>query len=158
MANIGDNIIVLNAAGTVADGGVQVIDTTGTAGTGSILWNATNDYWYAGVSGSTHYRVSTFTNASPTTNAIPKVDSNKRLVASNIADTGAEVDISVDLDLNGNDLLNVNSIEIDGLAANSFIHTNGSKVLTAITPSTAGDIIQWNGSAFAASNVIEHLR
>ena len=32
--NIGDNIIVLNAAGTVADGGVQVIDTTGTAGTG----------------------------------------------------------------------------------------------------------------------------
>ena len=153
--NIGDNIIVLNAAGTVADGGVQVVDTTGTAGTGSILWNATNDYWYAGVSGSTHYRVSTFTNASPTTNAIPKVDSNKRLVASNIADTGTEVDISVDLDLNGNDLLNVNSIEIDGLAANSFIHTNGSKVLTAITPSTAGDIIQWNGSAFAASNVID---
>lgn len=153
--NIGDNIIVLNAAGTVADGGVQVIDTTGTAGTGSILWNATNDYWYAGVSGSTHYRVSTFTNASPTTNAIPKVDSNKRLVASNIADTGTEVDITVDLDLNGNDLLNVNSIEIDGLAANSFVHTNGSKVLSTITPSTAGDIIQWNGSAFAASNVID---
>ena len=153
--NIGDNIIVLNAAGTVADGGVQVIDTTGTAGTGSILWNATNDYWYAGVSGSTHYRVTTFTNASPTTNAIPKVDSNKRLVASNIADTGTEVDITVDLDLNGNDLLNVNSIEIDGLAANSFVHTNGSKVLSTITPSTAGDIIQWNGSAFAASNVID---
>ena len=153
--NIGDNIIVLNAAGTVADGGVQVIDTTGTAGTGSILWNASSDYWYAGVSGSTHYRVTTFTNASPTTNAIPKVDSNKRLVASNIADTGTEVDITVDLDLNGNDLLNVNSIEIDGLAANSFVHTNGSKVLSTITPSTAGDIIQWNGSAFAASNVID---
>src|SRR6056300_905441 len=65
--NIGDNIITLNAAGTVADGGVQVIDTTGTAGTGSILWNATGDYWYAGVSGSTHFRLATFTNATPST-------------------------------------------------------------------------------------------
>ena len=153
--NIGDNIITLNAAGTVADGGVQVIDTTGTAGTGSILWNATNDYWYAGVSGSTHFRLSTFTNADPVTNAIPKIDANKRLVASNIADTGTQVDITVDLDLNGQDLLNVNSIEIDGLAANSFVHTNGSKILSTITPSVAGDLFQWNGSAFVASNVID---
>ena len=153
--NIGDNIITLNAAGTVADGGVQVIDTTGTAGTGSILWNATNDYWYAGVSGSTHFRLSTFTNADPVSNAIPKIDANKRLVASNIADTGTQVDISVDLDLNGNDLVNVNSIEIDGLAANSFVHTNGSKILSTITPSVAGDLFQWNGSAFVASNVID---
>ena len=153
--NIGDNIITLNAAGTVADGGVQVIDTTGTAGTGSILWNATNDYWYAGVSGSTHFRLSTFTNADPVTNAIPKIDANKRLVASNIADTGTQVDISVDLDLNGNDLVNVNSIEIDGLAANSFVHTNGSKILSTITPSVNGDLFQWNGSAFVASNVID---
>ena len=153
--NIGDNIITLNAAGTVADGGVQVIDTTGTAGTGSILWNATNDYWYAGVSGSTHFRLSTFTNADPVTNAIPKIDANKRLVASNIADTGTQVDISVDLDLNGNDLVNVNSIEIDGLAANSFVHTNGSKILSTITPSVDGDLFQWNGSAFVASNVID---
>ena len=153
--NIGDNIITLNAAGTVADGGVQVIDTTGTAGTGSILWNATNDYWYAGVSGSTHFRLSTFTNADPVTNAIPKIDANKRLVASNIADTGTQVDITVDLDLNGQDLLNVNSIEIDGLAANSFVHTNGSKILSTITPSVDGDLFQWNGSAFVASNVID---
>ena len=155
VVNIGDNIIVLNAAGTVADGGVQVIDTTGTAGTGSILWNATNDYWYAGVSGSTHFRLATFTNATPTTNAIPKIDANKRLVASNIADTGTQVDISVDLDLNGNDLLNVNSIEIDGLSANSFLHTNGTKVITSVTPSVAGDLFQWNGTAFVASNVID---
>jgi predicted acyltransferase (DUF342 family) len=153
--NIGDNIITLNAAGTVADGGVQVIDTTGTAGTGSILWNATDDYWYAGISGSTHYRVATYTNADPTTNAIPKVDANNRLIASNIADTGTQVDISVDLDLNGNDLINVNSIEIDGLAANSFVHTNGSKVISTITPSVDGDLFQWNGSAFVASNVID---
>lgn len=153
--NIGDNILTLNAAGTVADGGIQVIDTTGTAGTGSLLWNATDDYWYAGLSGSTHYRVATYTNADPTTNAIPKIDANDRLVASNIADTGTEVDITVDLDLNGNDLINVNSIEIDGLSANSFLHTNGSKVITSVTPSVDGDLFQWNGSAFVASNVID---
>ena len=153
--NIGDNILTLNAAGTVADGGIQVIDTTGTAGTGSLLWNATNDYWYAGISGSTHYRVATYTNADPTTNAIPKIDANDRLVASNIADTGTQVDITVDLDLNGNDLINVNSIEIDGLSANSFLHTNGSKVITSVTPSVEGDLFQWNGSAFVASNVID---
>ena len=145
----------MNAAGTVADGGIQVIDTTGTAGTGSLLWNATNDYWYAGISGSTHYRVATYTNADPTTNAIPKIDANDRLVASNIADTGTQVDITVELDLNGNNLINVNSIEIDGLSANSFLHTNGSKVITSVTPSVDGDLFQWNGSAFVASNVID---
>lgn len=153
--NIGDNIIVLNAAGTVADGGVQVIDTTGTAGTGSILWNATNDYWYAGVSGSTHYRVSTFTNATPTTNAIPKIDGDKRLVASNIADTGTQIDLSVDLDMNSNDILNVGTLGITGLDASSFVHTDGSKNLSTVTPSVAGDLFQWNGAAFVASNVID---
>lgn len=153
--NIGDNIIVLNAAGTVADGGIQVIDTTGTAGTGSLLWNATNDYWYAGVSGSTHYRVTTYTNATPTTNAIPKIDANKRLVASNIADTGTQIDLSVDLDMNSNDILNVGTLGITGLDASSFVHTDGSKNLSTVTPSVAGDLFQWNGAAFVASNVID---
>jgi|688.fasta_scaffold12724_17 predicted acyltransferase (DUF342 family) len=92
--NIGDNIIVLNAVGTVADGGIQVVDTTGTAGTGSLLWNATSDYWYAGVSGSTHYRLTTYDNASPAANSIQKVDSNGRLVASLITDNGSIVTVA----------------------------------------------------------------
>jgi len=92
--NIGDNIIVLNAAGTVADGGIQVVDTTGTAGTGSLLWNATSDYWYAGVSGSTQYRLTTYDNASPAANSIQKVDSNGRLVASTITDNGSIVTVA----------------------------------------------------------------
>lgn len=94
IVNIGDNIIVLNAAGTVADGGIQVRDTTGTAGTGSLLWNATSDYWYAGVSGSTHYRLTTYDNASPAANSIQKVDSNGRLVASTITDNGSTVTVA----------------------------------------------------------------
>ena len=92
--NIGDNIIVLNAVGTVADGGIQVRDTTGTTGTGSLLWNATSDYWYAGVSGSTHYRLTTYDNASPAANSIQKVDSNARLVASIITDDGTLVKVA----------------------------------------------------------------
>ena len=91
--NIGDNIIVLNGAGAV-DGGMQVIDVTGTTGTGSLLWNATSDYWYAGVSGSTHYRLATFNSATPTTNNIQKVDSNKRLVDSILSDDGTTLTVS----------------------------------------------------------------
>ena len=92
VVNIGDNIIVLNAGGSVADGGIQVVDAVSTAGTGSLLWNATSDYWYAGVSGSTHYRLTTFANQSGgTTNFVPKVDSNDRLVDSIISDDGSIV-------------------------------------------------------------------
>jgi hypothetical protein len=125
--NIGDNIIVLNAAGTVADGGVQVIDTTGTAGTGSILWNATNDYWYAGVSGSTHFRLATFTNATPSTNAVPRIDSNKRLVAGSITDTTTAVTISQPTTLQS-------TLEVDGTvqldaAGGSDAGTNSSNIV-----------------------------
>jgi hypothetical protein len=92
IVNIGDNIIVLNAGGTIADGGIQVVDAVSTTGTGSLLWNATSDYWYAGVSGSTHYRLTTYANQSGgTTNYVPKVDSNDRLVDSIISDDGSTV-------------------------------------------------------------------
>lgn len=156
VVNIGDNIIVLNAAGTVADGGIQIIDTTGTVGTGSLLWNATDDYWYAGMSGSTHYRVTTFENQSPTQGIIPYVSgSAKRLVASPLTFDETTVDSSANLDMNGNDILNVGNFSISGLDANSFTHTNASKVLTTVTPSVAGDLFQWNGTAFIASNVVD---
>ena len=157
VVNIGDNIIVLNAAGTVADGGIQVLDTEGgTQGTGSLLWNATSDYWYAGMSGSTHYRVATFENASPTQGIIPYVSgSAKRLVASPLTFDETTVDSSANLDMNGNDILNVGNFSISGLDANSFTHTNASKALTTVTPSVAGDLFQWNGTAFIASNVID---
>jgi len=41
------------------------------------------------------------------------------------------------------------------LTANSFIYANASKQLTAVTPSNAGDVIQWNGSSFVASNDLD---
>lgn len=98
IVNIGDNIIVLNAAGIVADGGIQVRDTTGTTGTGSLLWNATSDYWYAGVSGSTHDRLTTFASGTGiTTNVIPKADGTTRLTNSIITDNGSLVTVAGDI-------------------------------------------------------------
>ena len=153
--DIGDRIISLNAAGTAADGGIEVVDSVSTVGTGSLLWNSTSDYWYAGVSGSTHYRLATYTNASPTSDRIVRVDANKRLVASSLTDDGSAMSSSVDLSMEGNDITNIGSISITGLDASAFVHTDASKVLTTIVPSTAGDLIQWDGSAFQASNVID---
>lgn len=146
--NIGDAIITLNAADGAVDGGVQVIDTVGTAGTGSLLWNATSDYWYAGVSGATHYRLATYTNASPTSNALPKVDSNKRLVASNISDDGSAVTVSVGLTAAG-------LTDSSSTSAIRFSHINASNRAAYVTPSNSGDILQWNGSAMVASNTID---
>jgi hypothetical protein len=49
---LGDNIIELNGSG-VANGGIFVKDPTApTTGTGSFLWDSTNDFWKAGLSGS----------------------------------------------------------------------------------------------------------
>lgn len=105
---IGDRIITLNTAAGAGDGGINVIDTVGTAHTGSILWNATNDYWYAGVSGSTHFRLATYTNATPATDAVPRIDANKRLVAGSITDTSTAVTISTATTLQS-------TLEVDGI-------------------------------------------
>lgn len=49
---IGDNIIELNGSGAT-NGGIMVKDATApNTATGSLLWDSTNDYWKAGVSGS----------------------------------------------------------------------------------------------------------
>jgi len=146
--NIGDRILTLNAASTADDGGIQVIDTVGTAGTGSLLWSASSDYWYAGVSGSAHYRLATFTNASPSSNGIVKVDANGRLVASNISDDGSAVTVSTGLTAAG-------LTDSTSAAATRFSYINASKKHAYETPTAAGQILQWNGSAMVASNVID---
>jgi len=49
---IGDNIIELNGSGAT-NGGLMVKDPTApNTATGSLLWDSTNDYWKAGISGS----------------------------------------------------------------------------------------------------------
>jgi len=50
--NIGDNILELNFGGSATTGGILVKDATGTTTSGSLLWDASNDYWTAGALGS----------------------------------------------------------------------------------------------------------
>ncbi len=103
VVNIGDNILILNAAGGAVDGGIQVIDSVGTVHTGSLLWNATNDYWYSGISGSTHYRHPVQAGLSDLTENRPViVDGSGRLESSaNITDDGSTVNMGVSTHVTG---------------------------------------------------------
>ena len=97
VVNIGDNIIQLNAAGIAADGGIVVRDALGAQQlSGSLLWNATDDYWYAGVSGSTQYRLAQFAAGTGVTDGyLPKsaIDGSKHLTNSIISDDGTTATI-----------------------------------------------------------------
>jgi hypothetical protein len=138
---IGDRVLELNYGGAAGNAGLLVSDATG-AGvvSGSLLWDATNDNWTGGALGSE--KEFARLNASPTTNTVLKADSNGLLVDSVLTDDGTDATFSGDL-------------IVGGLTANSFIYANASKQLTAVTPSNAGDVIQWNGSSFVASNDLD---
>ena len=121
---IGDNIVVLNSAGAAADGGIQVLDTSGSAHTGSMLWNANSDYWYSGISGSTHYRVPQQTsNANLLQNQVLISDGNGRLTQ---PVTGGTVDF-VDADLTSVDMIQGvdANVHID-LGTTDLIETKGN--------------------------------
>lgn len=100
---LGDRIIVLNAADASGDSGIHVHDADSPASTGSLVYESVGQYWKAGVEGS-----------------------EDRLA-----------------------LLNAN------MAANSFVIAAGVDKIDDVAASTAGDILQWNGSAMVASNVID---
>ncbi len=137
---IGDNIIELNGTGAT-NGGLLVRDVTASSTTsGSLLWDTTNDYWKGGALGSEKQFARL--NATPTSGSVQVIGASGLLVDSHITDAGSNVTITSDLVING-------------LTANSFVVSNGSKKLISVTPSNAGDLIQWNGSSFVASNEID---
>ena len=139
--NIGDNILELNYGGAQTTAGLQVTDSTGGATvSGSLIWNGTNDNWTAGALGSEKELARL--NASPTTNTVLKADSNGLLVDSVLTDDGTDATFSGD-------------VIVDGLTASSFLYADASKTLTAIAPTQAGDLIQWDGSSFVASNALD---
>ena len=138
---IGDNIIELNGSGA-ANGGLLVRDVTGGSTTsGSLLWDTTNDYWKAGAAGS-EKEVARFSSSPTTSGSVQVIGANGLFVNSQISDDAVKVTIGTDL-------------VITGLTANSFVVSNGSKKLISVTPSNAGDLIQWNGSSFVASNELD---
>jgi len=137
---LGDNIIELNGSGAT-NGGLLVKDvTTPNTASGSLLWDSTNDYWKGGALGSE--KEFARLNATPTSGSVLVVSENGLLVDSDILDDGIKVTITSDLVING-------------LAANAFLYADANKQLSEVTPSNPGDMIQWNGSSFVASNTVD---
>jgi hypothetical protein len=137
---IGDNVLELNGSGA-ANGGLLVKDATNpNTASGSLLWDSTSDYWKAGALGS-EKELARFS-ATPTSGSVQVVGASGLFVNSQISDDAVKVTIGTDL-------------IISGLTANSFVVSNGSKKLISVTPSNAGDLIQWNGSSFIASNELD---
>jgi len=140
---IGDNILELNIGGAQSTAGLQVTDATApNTVSGSLLWDGTNDYWKGGQLGSE--KEFARLNTSPTSNTVLKADANGLLVDSLITDDGTNVTISGTAEL-----------RINAATANSFVYFDSNKSLEAVTPSNAGDVIQWNGSSFVASNELD---
>ena len=138
--SLGDNVIELNGS-AATNGGLIVKDTTNpNKVSGSLLWDGTNDYWKGGALGSEKQFARL--NGTPTSGSVQVIGASGLLVDSTISDDGAKVTI-------GSDLI------INGLTANSFVVSNASKKLISVTPSNDGDLIQWNGSSFVASNTID---
>jgi len=136
---LGDNIIELNGTGA-ANGGLLIKDPTApNTVSGSFLWDSTNDHWKGGALGSE--KEFARLNATPTSGSVQVIGASGLLVNSHISDIG-DVTITTDLIING-------------LTANSFLFADSSKTISSVVPTNAGDMIQWNGSSFVASNTID---
>jgi hypothetical protein len=141
--NIGDRILELNYGGAAGDAGILVSDAVGGATTsGSLLWDASEDAWIAGALGGE--KEIALLNATPTSNTVLKANASGLLVDSQITDDGTNVTIGGTAEL-----------RLNSATANAFAFFNGDKSLESVAASTAGDVIQYNGSSFVASNEID---
>ena len=140
---LGDNVLELNYGGAQTDAGILVTDTQApNTISGSLLWDGTNDLWKGGALGSEKEFVRL--DSSLTSNTVLKANASGLLVDSLITDDGTDVTISGTAEL-----------RINKASANSFVYFDSNKSLEAVTPSNAGDVIQWNGSSFVASREID---
>jgi hypothetical protein len=139
---IGDRILELNYAQGAGDAGLLVTDVDGTTVSGSFLWDSATDKWVGGALSSE--KEFARLDSSPTSNTVLKADANGLLVDSLITDDGTDVTISGTAEL-----------RINAATANSFVYFDSNKSLESVAASTAGDVIQWNGSSFVASNEID---
>ncbi len=141
--NIGDRILELNYGGAAGDAGILVSDAVGdNTVSGSLLWDASADYWMAGALGSE--KEIALLNAAPTSNTVLKANASGLLVDSQITDDGTNVTIGGTAEL-----------RLNSATANAFAFFNGDKSLESVAASTAGDVIQYNGSSFVASDEID---
>ena len=138
---IGDRILELNYAAGAGDAGLLVTDVDGTTASGSLLWNSTNDVWTGGAAGSE--KEFARKDSSVTSNTVLKSDANGLLVDSTITDDGTDVSITGDFTINGL------------AAANVFVYADSNKTVQSVAPTTEGDYLKWDGSAFIRSNEID---
>ena len=142
--NIGDRVLELNYARGAGDAGLLVSDVDGSSTvSGSLVWDASSDYWMAGKLGSE--KEIALLNAAPTTNRVLKANASGLLVDSTITDDGTDVSITGDLTVTG----------LDAGANGAFLYADANEKLQAVNAASAGDVIQWNGSSFVASNAID---
>ena len=116
--NIGDNILELNYAGTAADAGILVKDAVGTGTSGSLVWDASADYWIAGALGSEARVI--LGNGTDTAGTITKFSADGVITDSIITESGTTVTIA-------------NDLVLSGLTASQLVVTNGSKQLVSST-------------------------
>ena len=123
VVNIGDNILELNYAGTAADAGILVKDAVGGANvSGSLLWDASEDYWIAGALGSEGRVI--VGNGTDTAGKITKFSADGVITDSILSESGTTLTIS-------------NDVIVSGLTASQLVVTNGSKQLTSSTDISA---------------------
>ena len=141
---IGDNVLELNIGGAQTDAGLLVTDTQApNTASGSLLWDGTNDYWKGGALGSE--KEFARLNASPTANTVLKSNGDGLLVDSVLSDDGTDATFSGD-------------VIIDGLTVGSnggFLYVDTDNKVQSVTATNAGDVIQWDGSSFVASNALD---
>lgn len=116
--NIGDNILELNYAGTAADAGILVADAVSTGTSGSLLWDASEDYWIAGALGSEGRVI--VGNGTDTAGKITKFSADGVITDSILSESGTTLTIA-------------NDVIVSGLTASQLVVTNGSKQLVSST-------------------------
>ena len=116
--NIGDNILELNYAGTAADAGILVADAVSTGTSGSLLWDASEDYWIAGALGSEGRVI--VGNGTDTAGKITKFSADGIITDSILSESGTTLTIA-------------NDVIVSGLTASQLVVTNGSKQLVSST-------------------------
>jgi len=143
--NIGDRILELNYGGAAGDAGLLVSDAVApNTVSGSLLWDGTNDYWKAGALGS-EKELARLNDGNNTSGTIQKYDANGLLTDSVLSDDGTDATFSGD-------------VIIDGLSAGSngaFLYADSDNKLQVVNATTAGDVIQWDGTSFVAANALD---
>jgi len=142
---LGDNVLELNYGGAQDTAGLLVTDSTApNVVSGSLLWDGTNDYWKGGALGS-EKELARLNGSDNDTNFVQKLDGNGLLVDSVLSDDGTDATFSGDLTITG----------LSAGANGAFIYVDTNDKLQSVNASQAGDVIQWDGSSFVASNEID---